>query len=62
MDNGNNGFFVGVRVLYVLYTVSEVCRSRSTGVDSSKSWRFSTGAGAGLGVDFFDWNKRKIDY
>jgi len=41
-------------ILYtVLYTVAEVCRSRSTGVDSGKSWHFSTGAGAEPEVDIF---------
>jgi len=30
---------------------TEVCRSRSTGVDSGRSWCFSTGAGAEPGVD-----------
>jgi len=29
--------------------------SPSTGVDSGRSWRFSTGAGTGPGVDIFDW-------
>jgi len=31
-------------------------RIRSTGVDSTRSWRFSAGSGAGPGVDTFDWN------
>jgi len=34
--------------------LSEVCRIRSTGVNSGRSWRFSTGSGAGSGVDIFD--------
>jgi len=38
---------------------SEVCRSRSTGVDSGKSWCFSTGTGAGPGVDIFNWNRTR---
>jgi len=33
---------------------TEVCRIRSTGVDSGRSGRFSTGAGVGPGVDIFD--------
>jgi len=32
----------------------EVCRNRSTGVDFVRRWCFSTGAGAGPGVDIFD--------
>jgi len=37
----------------------EVCRSRSTGVDSGRSLRFSAGAGAGPGMDIFDWNEQE---
>jgi len=37
------------------YQAPEVCRIRSTGVDSGRSQRFSTGAGAGPEVDIFDW-------
>jgi len=35
-----------------LAAIAEVCRSQSTGVDSNRSYRFSTGAGPG--VDIFD--------
>jgi len=42
---------VGVEKIRLRTPVSEVCRSRSTGVDSGRSWRFSAGAGAGPRVD-----------
>jgi len=35
----------------------EGCRNRSTGVDSGRSWSFSTGAGPG--VDIFNWNRTR---
>jgi len=37
-------------------------KNRSTGVDSGRSWHFSTGAGAGPGVDFFNWNRSRSDF
>jgi len=37
----------------ILYA-SEMCRIRSTGVDSGRSSTFPAGAGAGPGVDIFE--------
>jgi len=50
--------------LFVRYTgcqtyKTEMCKSRTTGIDSVRSCRFSTGAGAGPGVDIFDWDRSR---
>jgi len=42
-----------------LWHTAEVCRIRSTGVDSGRSWRCSAGARAGPGMDIFDWNRSR---
>jgi len=39
--------------MYVVLLGSRGVQERNTGVDSGRSWRFSTGAGAGLEVNIF---------
>jgi len=55
----NNNKFNSIQFQFIEAPTAEACRSRSTGVDSGRSWRFPTGSRAGPGVDILDWNRSR---